>query len=636
LASSGGPSAEQSFTVSGSDLNADIVLTAPTHYEISIASGTGFTSVVTLTKDGSNAVASTIIYVRLKASLPASAYNSENITIATNGMTTQNVACSGSASVPTITMGRNVITNTYLTYTLGGGPSTGRDCTVSGVNLLEDIIVTCPANFEIASDASYVTATTTTLTFPAVNGSASGTVYTRLKSGLLTDLYTGNVAFASNSAVFSGASTDNLLNLAGSVTGGSVIFGATAILPVVSSLSTFTYAGNGPSASSNNLKITCSGLSSAVTVTPSAGFEVSTDDITFVSTPMDVANDGSGNIVAGTIIYTRMAAGLTLGSKTGTITLSATGATTRTVSVSGTVTSSITTVGLLVGFKAEGNGPSVEKSFTVKGTNTTSAITVTPPTHYEISATSGSGFGLTPLVLASVVGDSVPTTPIYVRLKGGFAIGTYNADTILITNANATTKKLACTGTVYGIVTSLSAIADMNYIPNGGPSAERMFTVAADSLQSDLLITPPANFEISLTSGSNYQTTPITLTQTLGVVATTNLYVRLVIGLSDSNYSGNIDFTATGVTAVAIALSGRVDISVPINEALSNRLMVIPQAGSLKVSGAHSGDLIEVYNAYGQTLKTVRATDGDNYIATAARGVLFVKVGTSTKKVVLR
>ena len=91
-----GPSAEQNFTVSGQDLTADITLTPPANYEISTGTGAGFsaTNPITLTQSG-GAVASTTIYVRLKAGLSAGSYNSENITISSTGKVSRSVACSG-------------------------------------------------------------------------------------------------------------------------------------------------------------------------------------------------------------------------------------------------------------------------------------------------------------------------------------------------------------------------------------------------------------------------------------------------------------------------------------------------------------------------------------------------------------
>jgi hypothetical protein len=103
---SGTPSAEQSFTVSGSALTANIVITAPLGFEISTTSGSGFTSSITLTQSGGT-VPSTPIYVRLAAS--ATGTPSGNITITSTGASQVDVAVNGTVTplpaTPTITPG---------------------------------------------------------------------------------------------------------------------------------------------------------------------------------------------------------------------------------------------------------------------------------------------------------------------------------------------------------------------------------------------------------------------------------------------------------------------------------------------------------------------------------------------------
>ncbi len=99
-------SAEQSFTVSGNALTANIIITAPADFEISTTSGIGFASTLTLTQSGGS-VPNTTIYVRMTAS--ASGTPSGNITLASSGATTVNVAVSGTVNpippTPTITAG---------------------------------------------------------------------------------------------------------------------------------------------------------------------------------------------------------------------------------------------------------------------------------------------------------------------------------------------------------------------------------------------------------------------------------------------------------------------------------------------------------------------------------------------------
>lgn len=103
--------------------------------------------------------------------------------------------------------------------------------------------------------------------------------------------------------------------------------------------------------------------------------------------------------------------------------------------------------GALLGFTyVSGNGPSAEQTFTCSGNNLTTNISLAAPADYEISATSGSGFG-TSLSLTPSSG-TVSTTTIYVRLKSGLSVGTYNGQTINLTSTGASTQTVSCNGTV--------------------------------------------------------------------------------------------------------------------------------------------------------------------------------------------
>ncbi|HRU91457.1 MAG TPA: T9SS type A sorting domain-containing protein [Candidatus Marinimicrobia bacterium] len=94
-----GPSAEQTFTVSGTNLTADISISAPDHFEISKTSDSGFTSSLTLAQSGGS-VSETTIYVRLKAGLAIGSYSSENITCSSTGADDRTVTCSGTVTNP--------------------------------------------------------------------------------------------------------------------------------------------------------------------------------------------------------------------------------------------------------------------------------------------------------------------------------------------------------------------------------------------------------------------------------------------------------------------------------------------------------------------------------------------------------
>jgi trimeric autotransporter adhesin len=107
----GNHSAEQSYTVSGTNLTNDIIITPPTDFEISQTSGSGFsTSPITVPQSGGTISAATI-YVRFSPLSPGA--KSVNITNASTGATTQNVAISGTGTNSNTS---DIIEKTGFTY----------------------------------------------------------------------------------------------------------------------------------------------------------------------------------------------------------------------------------------------------------------------------------------------------------------------------------------------------------------------------------------------------------------------------------------------------------------------------------------------------------------------------------------
>ena len=96
-----GPSAEQSFSVTGSALTDNITVTAPLNFEVSTTSAVNFGSSVTLAQtDGT--VASSTVYARMIAGLAVNNY-SGNIVLSSTGATDVNVALSGNVTpIPSI------------------------------------------------------------------------------------------------------------------------------------------------------------------------------------------------------------------------------------------------------------------------------------------------------------------------------------------------------------------------------------------------------------------------------------------------------------------------------------------------------------------------------------------------------
>jgi len=100
-----GPSNEVSFIVTGSGLADNIVVTPPLNYELSTLTGGIFKSSA-LTLNQISGKVNAIIYVRLKAGLPAGTYNTDpqHISLSSTSATTVNINCTGTV-IPGISAG---------------------------------------------------------------------------------------------------------------------------------------------------------------------------------------------------------------------------------------------------------------------------------------------------------------------------------------------------------------------------------------------------------------------------------------------------------------------------------------------------------------------------------------------------
>lgn len=205
----------------------------------------------------------------------------------------------------------------------------------------------------------------------------------------------------------------------------------------------------------------------------------------------------------------------------------------------------------------EGNGPSSEGDFSVSGINLDDNITVTAPTNFEVSLTSGSGFG--PSVTLIETAGEVATTTVYVRLSAGLGVNTYSGD-ITASSTGAADATISVSGVVSPADPQISVFGTVNpfsYQVGNGPSAEDDFFVEGIFLSEDITITAPANFEVSLTSGSGFGPS-VAVAQTGGTAPNTTIYVRLAAGLAEGPYTGDISITSAGAPTETIALSGNV------------------------------------------------------------------------------
>jgi uncharacterized protein YfaS (alpha-2-macroglobulin family) len=138
-------------------LTGNVIVTAPASFEVS-TDGAIFADSRSLTISGGS-LGVTTVSVRIKATAPVGAA-SGNITVSSNGATSQTVAVSGTAvPMPSVTT-----TGTLAAFsTTAGTASAPQTFTVSGANLTGDVTVTAPSGFEVSNGgASYAGSLTLT------------------------------------------------------------------------------------------------------------------------------------------------------------------------------------------------------------------------------------------------------------------------------------------------------------------------------------------------------------------------------------------------------------------------------------------------------------------------------------------
>lgn len=259
-------------------------------------------------------------------------------------------------------------------------------------------------------------------------------------------------------------------------------------------------------------------------------------------------------------------------------------------------------------FYYEGNPPSSEETFTISGINLTTDILVTAPTNFEVSLASGSGFASSVTVTPS--SGTVAPTDIYVRLVSGLSANSYNGDVVL-SSTGASNQTVSLNGLVSPadpLITISGSISSLEYALGSGPSNEDSFSVVGIFLTNDITVTAPADFEISLTSGSGFGTM-VTIPQTGGTVTSTDIYVRLVSGLAENSYSGDVTASSTGATNKTISASGAVNPAatcVNVGDIIITEIMQNPNAVNDNL-----GEYFEIYNTTGATIDLIGWTISD-------------------------
>lgn len=562
----GTPSAEKTYTVSGSNLTNNIDITPPAGFEISTTSGSGFISnpsSITLNQV-SGSVASTTIYVRFNPATVTSYSN--NISHASTGATTQNVAVSGTGtnSAPTVTTPTST-TITTNSAVLGGNVTSGGCTAISAYGVY------------------YSTTSGFTPPVPGVvttSGSVSG-IFTENVSGLNSGTVYYYVAYATNSAGTSYSTEGSFTTLKGEPSNQVTAFACGTTTSSTIPL-TWTAANPGTISPDGYLILWSTGA-----ITP----------------PVDgVAQaDGAGvkNITYGTNSYTATGLSASTGYNFQIWSYTNSGSNISYNLVSAPATTCTTQ-----------SGPCLSEGFS-SGTTAPSGWTFTTIGNTYI--TGGNYGAASPSLQMDATNDRVETPSVSNAaelkfwIKGQGATGSYlliegyngstwsTIDNILLTSVTTGTTKtynsssspalaagfvkfrftytkssgnlsfddveVTCISTLPTLTVNPTTLSGFTYVLGSGPSSSQSYDLSGTNLTGapgTINISAPADYEVS---NDNITFGAITaIPYSSATLTATPVYVRLRSGLAAGTYNGELAAnTGGGVsTAVNVTLNGNV------------------------------------------------------------------------------
>jgi predicted extracellular nuclease len=510
-------SAAQTYTLSGSNLTANLTVSAPAGFQVSSDSSI-FQDQLTLTPS-SGAVAATIS-VRLTGTTQGT-YTGDVTN--SSGAVSAPVAVNGMVSVapsPTLTATPTSLASFRTTV---GTVSVAQNYTLSGSNLTADVTVSAPTGFQVSSNG---TTFQSQLTLTPVSGVVAATISVRL-AGTMQGTLTANVTNSSGAV-------SALVAVNGTVSSAPVVNGP---VPVpLASQPNFTYTENFAAVANWANSFTAGTGANRFAPIAAGGTGTIPDPNRITASSAAFSSGTSGGVQKGT----------------GNLVLLSTGATDNTTS---------TAVDFLVDFmgvkagrlsfdaaqvsNSTGNRPGTLKvygspdgtTFTDLGADftainnvaSTSAISVALPTTFDNVATARFRF---------------------YYYNGGPGGGSGSRPKISIDNLTITGTQLSTDPALAVAPPTLTGFSTTQ----GIPSASQMYTVTASNLVAPVTVTAPAGVDISLTAGTGYANSlslPATTTSTVVYTRLTGAIVGLV--------SGNITHTSNTTLTASVSISGQVN-----------------------------------------------------------------------------
>lgn len=154
--------------------------------------------------------------------------------------------------------------------------------------------------------------------------------------------------------------------------------------------------------------------------------------------------------------------------------------------------------------------------------------------------------------------DGTLLNPQNIYIAGFWSNGNskFVIDSVFVTNSSEYDIPVIFAEDLNGSV--ISRIDSLSYTETQGPSASKSFLLSADMLKDKLIVEVAQNFEISLSVDGEY-TSSLEFAPQDGVLAETQIFVRLKAGLSRDTYQETLNISSTDAVSKKIVLNGIVE-----------------------------------------------------------------------------
>ncbi len=601
-----GPSIIKSFVVSGTNITSGASVIPPANYEISLVGGVGFQPVNSIFL-GANAasIINANVYVRLKSGLAAGNYNEETIYISTEGAATQTVLLSGAvlAGVPEpinhaslFAAEAEFFNRIKASWTDALPPADGyliKGSLVSFDNILPPI-----DGIEENSTGLVGKVAGGIGTYSFENLNALTTYYFKIfpfnGSGAQINYKTGGVVPQAMASTPSGPSFSEVLL--------PLTFGtSTSRLPYAFRLSftgllpnaTYRYinqavsATDGPTVSGagNPIYVNINGTFLRST-SPSLSSDGNYGEFTtnangeasswFLLEPTTNARFSPGNEVFMRVRLNNGAGGTAAAHYFTTSGISMLGFGVESNTSTGTGLSALSNFNprnfvFLYGANDRSTRPIAGTSIETTGVDYASITTYPSFYRTQVSGVNGAFGTIVPNINASGIRTieerslttggvvSVQTSPNGQWGQVQTANPAGGLTEIIVLDLNTTPT----------VVVSPNTLQGFTYVVGFGPSIEQQFTVSGAKLVSQLIVTAPASYEISLLGGNQFTAqNPIQILAVGGTVSPTHIFTRLKGNLTTGTYAESVVVSSMNAIAKNVALNGSVQM--PATEPLNH------------------------------------------------------------------